>query len=95
MWISKEEYLRRTGFSEGRLRGWIARKWTRGIHYQVQGNTTAINLEAVNEWWASAGQQESDPTGKASRSGSTGKTDPNTQKQSKATSITKLTSRLQ
>ena len=57
-WISKTKYIEESGLSDGVLRGWFDRHLHRGVHYQVIGHTTMINVELVDEWIT---QQVSDP----------------------------------
>ena len=42
-WISKDKYCEESGFSAGRVRGWITRHWERVVQYQIHGKTTAIH----------------------------------------------------
>jgi hypothetical protein len=51
-WVTKDRYCELTGLSEAAVRARIdSRKWTRGVHYVVDGRVTMINLREVNKWW--------------------------------------------
>lgn len=69
-WVTKDKYLEKSGLTNGVLRGWFDRHLRRGVHYQVIGHTTMINVELVDEWIT---QQVSDPKGGDCESESTAK----------------------
>ena len=48
--ISKRGLANELVISEGVIRGWLQRHWTKGIHYVVIGQTTLINKKQFNEW---------------------------------------------
>jgi len=56
-WISKDKYCEESGFSAGRVRGWITRHWERGVQYQIHGKTTAISIVEVDKWWGKGGPE--------------------------------------
>tara|TARA_R110002153_G_scaffold14440_3_gene52388 strand:+ start:2518 stop:2832 length:315 start_codon:yes stop_codon:yes gene_type:complete len=58
-WVSKDNYCEASGFSAGRVRGWIGRHWTEGLQYCIHGKTTAINVAEVDKWWSNGGPQAS------------------------------------
>ena len=78
-WISKAKYIEESGLSNGVLRGWFDRHLHRGVHYQVIGHTTMINVELVDEWIT---QQVSDHKVKVCGSESTAKVRSHTLKHS-------------
>jgi len=78
-WISKTKYIEASGLSDGVLRGWFDRYLERGVHYQVIGQTTLINVELVDNWIS---QQVSARRGAVSGSESTVKVRSHTLKHS-------------
>ena len=78
-WISKTKYIEESGLSNGVLRGWFDRYLERGVHYQVIGQTTLINVELIDDWIS---QQASVRRGVASESGFTEKVRSHTLKHS-------------
>ena len=91
-WISKDNYCEASGFSAGRVRGWIGRHWTEGVQYCIHGKTTAINVAEVDKWWSNGGPQASGQEAKTSVSSAGKITGKFTAKQFAATRTIKLTS---
>jgi hypothetical protein len=49
--IKKNEYLARSGMTEGEFRGKVQRnKLTRGVHYFIKDRATWIDVEAMEQW---------------------------------------------
>ena len=47
--MTKKAYSETTGVSVPTIDGWISRYWLRGIHYNVIGHQTVIDVEAANQ----------------------------------------------
>ena len=47
--MTKKAYSETTGVSVPTIDGWIRRYWLRGIHYNVIGHQTVIDVEAANQ----------------------------------------------
>ncbi len=58
-WISKRKYMADGGFTNGQVRTWIRDCWERGVHFQVRGRTTVINVAEVDNWWAEGASRQS------------------------------------
>ena len=93
-WVKKAEYLESAGLTDGWLRGHIQRKTlVRGKHVAIDGRTTMVNVEAMNQWWAERNQQTSTSTARISASGSSTKA-ARTLKSSPETTTPRVTSPL-
>lgn len=77
-WMTRDEYCRRSGMSEGQIRGRVQRGvWVKGVHYAVRGRRTLINWREVEHWIATgelrstAAGSKSDSSTKGSRTSAT------------------------
>jgi len=60
--MGKKLWAEQRGFTVSTVDGWMARKWTKGVQYRVEGHQTIIIVEAADAWLVN-GRQESDHPG--------------------------------
>ena len=48
--IHKKLWTESRGFAISVVDGWMARKWTKGVHYHVIGRQTIINVKEADAW---------------------------------------------
>lgn len=91
-WIHIDKAAELIGVTKHVIKGWFENHLKRGVHYQVIGHQTLINIARLNEWLNDYGRQESAQADQGLESRSSTKESASILKRSLATPTLKVTS---